>query len=260
MEGIGLRIKQLREAKKLTQADFCAKIGAKQSNLSSMETAGKKISIDVISNIVLKFDINAEWLLFGTGIMEKVSGENSLTLNEPTSTYDVAEKLCPIPILDTSVAAGLSGFMNGEYSNIDEYISLPKSMIKSGDTYVGIRVKGPSMSPTILDSDKLIVRLLDKSEWHDMPDEHVYAIVDSEGKGYLKRLKNRFDKGFIVCMSDNIDKVNYPNFNMLIEEIISLWYVEFRISAKMPNINETYYSRLKKLEDRVDLMEKTREK
>jgi hypothetical protein len=89
----------------------------------------------------------------------------------------------------------------------------------------------------------------------DMRDEHIYAIIDRENKGFLKRVKNRFDQGFIICMSDNIDKINYPNFTIYADEVVCIWHAELRITARMPNINETYYSRLKKLEDRLDIIE-----
>ena len=39
-----------------------------------------------------------------------------------------------------------------------------------------------------------------------MPEEQVYVVTDRDGKAYVKRVKNRLDKGFIVCMSDNPDK------------------------------------------------------
>ena len=50
-------------------------------------------------------------------------------------------------------------------------------------------------------------------------------------------------------MSDNVDKANYPNFNLQIDEINTIWHAEWYISAKMPNINENYYSKLIQLED-----------
>ena len=87
-----------------------------------------------------------------------------------------------------------------------------------------------------------------------MAEEHVYVIVAGE-HAYLKRVKNRLNKGFIVCMSDNTDKYSYPNFNLQAEEITCIFYAEFLISAKMPNINETYYSRLRQLEDRFNEVE-----
>ena len=69
-----------------------------------------------------------------------------------------------------------------------------------------------------------------------MPEEQVYVVTDRDGKAYVKRVKNRLDKGFIVCMSDNPDKAYYPNFNLQTDEIHTIWHAEWYISAKMPNI------------------------
>ena len=79
---------------------------------------------------------------------------------------------------------------------------------------------------------------------------------DRDGRSYIKRIKNRFNKnGFIVCMSDNIDKVNYPNFNLEEQEINSILHAEWYFSAKMPNLNETYYDKVNQLEDKYDMLE-----
>jgi len=75
MIGIGLRIKELREAKNLTQNEFCDKIGIKQTNLSHIENKGIKISVGIISKIVSNFDISATWLLTGEGDMLKKDTE-----------------------------------------------------------------------------------------------------------------------------------------------------------------------------------------
>ena len=109
------------------------------------------------------------------------------------------------------------------------------------------------MLPSILDGGYLIIRMLDRSEWESIRDNYVYVVSDVEGKAYVKRLKNRLKQhGFIVCMSDNADKLNYPNFNIEEEEINSVWYAEWYFSAKIPNIQEAYYRKQAELEDRVD--------
>ena len=105
----------------------------------------------------------------------------------------------------------------------------------------------------MLDSSYVILRLLDKSEWSDLKDKYVYAISDREGRSYIKRIKNRFrERGFITCMSDNVDKSNYPNFNLMEDEINNILYAEWYFSAKMPNLNETYYDKINQLEDEMD--------
>ena len=55
-------------------------------------------------------------------------------------------------------------------------------------------------------------------------------------------------------MSDNPDKVNYGNFNLMEDEINTLLYAEFYISAKMPNIHETYYKQVGEIMDDVDVL------
>jgi len=193
--------------------------------------------------------ISGDWLFTHQGQMFKseFSDKNIIVSDEKT---------VEIPIMDISIAAGITGYMNGNAFDTLDHIIFPSNMLRKS-FHVCVKTKGESMSPTILDSDNVVIRLLDKSEWYDMPDEHVYVIVDIEGKGYIKRIKNRIEKGFIVCMSDNIDKFNYPNFNLATDELISIWHAEWHISAKMPNINENYYSRVKQLEDQIDDIKNT---
>ena len=138
---------------------------------------------------------------------------------------------------------------------VTDSIQLPPSKVKKNARYFCVRVKGESMTPTILDSSFVVVRLLERSEWEYMPESHVYVVSDREGRAYIKRVKNRLrEHGFIVCMSDNVDKANYPNFNLQENEINSILHAEWYISAKMPNINDTYYKKVNDLEDDIDML------
>ena len=114
------------------------------------------------------------------------------------------------------------------------------------------------MAPTYQDGGFLIIRLLDPLDWVNLRNEYCYVVVDNEGKTYIKRLKNRFLQGggggFIVCTSDNPDKTSHPNFNLYAHEIHHIWFVEWYLTAKMPNIHDQYYSRLSGLEDKFDLL------
>ncbi len=65
MIDIGLRIKQLRDEKNMTQLEFCNILGIKQANLSHIETKGKKISIEILYKIISYFNIDANWLIMG---------------------------------------------------------------------------------------------------------------------------------------------------------------------------------------------------
>ena len=49
-------------------------------------------------------------------------------------------------------------------------------------------------------------------------------------------------------------KINYPNFNLEAQEINTILHAEWYFSAKMPNLNETYYDKVNQLEDDMDVM------
>ena len=68
---INERIKQIRKDKGLTQAEFGEKIGLKKTGASRIEQVGEPVNPRVIQLICNNFDINEEWLRFGTGEMYK---------------------------------------------------------------------------------------------------------------------------------------------------------------------------------------------
>ncbi len=159
-----------------------------------------------------------------------------------------------VPIVDIKAAAG-DGYINAEALEESDVLRLPVTMVKSG-RHLCIRIKGTSMAPTLQDGGFLVIRLLERSEWLNMPNERIYVIVTNEGQTYTKRVKNRFsgEKGFIVLNSDSPDKSSHPSFNLYPEDIQHIWYVEWYFTAKMPNIHDQYYNRVSGLEDKVDLL------
>ncbi len=200
--------------------------------------------------------ISKDWLLDGIGSKDgKLNPEYSNNIIQNINAEEAQPPLLnhsdSIPIIDIEAAAGIGSF-NNEHIDVLGYLTLPENGLQRGARYYAIKTRGQSMSPTIFDKDYLIIRHLERSEYADLRDEYVYVVVDSEGKSYVKRIKDRLQKGFIVCMSDNIDKVNYPNFTLEESEIANLFYVELKLSPYLPNINSTYYDRMKALEDRVD--------
>ncbi|MEO3210718.1 S24 family peptidase [Parabacteroides distasonis] len=169
----------------------------------------------------------------------------------PVPVTDESE-MVSVPLVDISVAAG-SGYYNPDQLSEIDCIRFPKSMVKEGRTYLCVRIKGESMVPTLQDGGYLVIRLLERYEWQDVRDGHVYVVSDTDGRAFVKRLKNRLsDFGFIVCMSDNPDVTHYRNFNLMENEINTIWHAEWYISAKMPNIHTTYYNKVSELEDKYD--------
>lgn len=184
----------------------------------------------------------------------KTIGTNIIEL--PIPPCDDSD-MVSIPLVDISVAAG-SGFYNPDYLSEIDCIQMPRSMVKGSQPHLCVRIKGESMVPTLQDGGYLIIRLLDPSEWRYIRDGHVYVVAEKEGRAFVKRLKNRFvEHGFIVCMSDSPDVQRYPNFNLMEYEINTIWYAEWYISAKMPNIHVTYYNKVTEMEDALEEMRMT---
>lgn len=230
---------------------FASLIGSNEANVRGYRTSTMP-KFDFLEKIAKNIDVNLDWLLTGRGSMER---KQSIASNE-NRIIKQDDDFVAIPLVDISVAAGCSGCDNPDYIEVVDRIKMPSSMVHDGHKYFCVHIKGESMSPTLLDSSYVIVRLLERSEWQDMPDRHVYVVSDRDGRSYIKRIKNRFRQhGFIVCMSDNIDKVNYPNFNLEEQEINTILHAEWYFSAKMPNLNETYYDKVNQLEDKYDMLE-----
>lgn len=179
----------------------------------------------------------------------KTTGTNIVELPVPMENDS---EMVSIPVVDISVAAG-SGFYNPDQLSEIDCIRMPRSMVKGGMPHLCVRIKGESMVPTLQDGGYLIIRLLDRCEWTDIRDGHVYVVSEVAGRAFVKRLKNRLSEhGFIVCMSDSADVQRYPNFNLMENELNTIWHAEWYISAKMPNIHATYYNKVSELEDKYE--------
>jgi len=245
-----------------TPNSFATKLGYPRAqtiyDIQKMKSAPSYDFFQRFSKAGFSAIIDLDWLFTGEGSMLRTQKKEPVVIEHKPSIELIPstdDNTVTVPIVEISVAAGTAGYCNSDYMEVVDGIKMPASMLHRNSQYYCIRVKGDSMAPTILDSSYVIVRLLERSEWENIRDQHVYVISDREGRAYLKRLKNRFrEHGFVTCMSDNPDKANYGNFNIWEEEINSILYAEFYISAKMPNIHETYYKEVGELRDDMDVL------
>lgn len=264
------RLKQFILNQDLSVRAFEQSISASDGMIRRAINNGTDIQCRWLSTIADNYPtLNLEWLITGRGCMLRGAGvvkaysfpePVSCVVSEPELPYGRGSSsrlyrrdgLVRIPVVDISVAAG-SGCYNEDYLEEVDCITLPLSMVSNGRSYICVRVKGQSMTPSILDGGYLVVYKLERTEWANIRDNYVHVVSDAEGRAYVKRLKNRLvQHGFVVCMSDNVDKQNYPNFNLHEQDINTVWYAEWYFSAKIPNIQETYYRKQAELEDRLD--------
>jgi len=231
----------------LKPTSFEVEMGFSNGSISKAINEKRALGSDRLETIFSKYPtLNLEWLLTGKGEMINVGP----IVEETMPLYQLPGEQISIPIADIKAAAG-SGYMNTQVLRSSDFIQLPPALTKSGK-YLCIRIKGSSMSPTFQDGGFVIIRLMERAEWRNLLSDRVYVVSDTEGNTFLKRLRNRFTNGFIVLTSDNPDKATYPNFNLQESELVSIWYVEWYLSAKMPNIHDQFYSRLERLENSIE--------
>lgn len=170
-------------------------------------------------------------------------------LEEPEGDYESANTEIPI----TNIRSAASALMTAYNPDVDikGKVSIPKTWIRPG-THKISEISGESMLSTFSPNDLVAYRLLDKNEWEDMRDNFVYEIITNDNDSYTKRVRCNFDRGFITCMSDNLDKNQFPNFNVALSDISQIWLVEFKISWKFPSPYNALDDRFKSLEKDQD--------
>lgn len=81
------RLKQLRKALKLNQVDFGAKLSLTGSAISRYESAVNAMADNIVLLICREFDVNEEWLRYGTGSM--FSQKNMDLIEQLSDKYDL---------------------------------------------------------------------------------------------------------------------------------------------------------------------------
>ena len=167
---MGKRIKELREKRGLSQVELADIISVSKQTLYKYEN-------DIVTNIPSdKIELIAKALavspsyLMGWTPDQKFVKSNSAESSQPAAR---------IPVLGR-VAAGIP--INAVEETID-WEEIPAEMAATGE-YFGLRIRGDSMSPRIMDGDTVIVRRQSDAETDDI----VIALVNGND-GVCKKLK-----------------------------------------------------------------------
>lgn len=147
-------------------------------------------------------NVNPEWLATGKGVMHASENKSEMTYPRTPSEDDYAL----IPQYSTKGACG-SGALNDHVEVVGGLAFkrdwLKRFGLKESNACV-IYASGSSMSPTLEDGD---VVLLDTSA-KELQNGKVYALcIDNEVR--IKRVRVSFGK--ITLVSDNLDKLRYPD-------------------------------------------------
>ena len=126
-------IAKYRKQKGWSQLQLAEKMSISRSTLSMWETSATEPSFEQIMKLCDLFDITPEQLM--------------------TDRVLETNKKIKIPVVG-EIRAGLPTFAD---ENIIDYEEVPEEMVKDGE-YFGLKVKGDSMLPRIVEGDVVIVR------------------------------------------------------------------------------------------------------
>ena len=138
------RIKELRAANNVKQADLAAAICVSQAALSGYETGKFQADIDTYKKIAAYFDVSLDYLLGMTPNKGSEAGHTN------------------VPVLG-DVAAGIP---IEAITDIVDYEEIDSALARTGE-FFGLRIKGDSMEPRMREGDVVIVRRQDTADTGD---------------------------------------------------------------------------------------------
>jgi phage repressor protein C with HTH and peptisase S24 domain len=214
---IGDRIKEIRG--NVSRDDFAAMFGVNRATVQRYEIYERGPSIEFVAAICEKYNINANWLIFGQG--PKFKGEAK---EEPANS----EEFNYIPMIEAKLSAGGGAFVNSE--NIEGYYAFRKKWIKrvasSPKNLVLLQIVGDSMSPTIQERDTVMIDTSRK----DIKEGTVYAIRFGNTI-MIKRLAFRPNDKILV-ISDN--KKDYEPYEVATSDLYIIGQVIFFSRVLVP--------------------------
>jgi transcriptional regulator with XRE-family HTH domain len=76
---INERLKEVREALKLSQKAISEALGVKQSYYSEVENGKRKVTARIINSLIVKYGISVDWLMTGKGVLNITKSYIELT-------------------------------------------------------------------------------------------------------------------------------------------------------------------------------------
>ena len=136
------RIKELRQANNIKQAELARAINVSQATMSEYETGKYEPDIETLKKIADYFDVTVDYIVGGNRVSRKHGVK--------------------IPVY-RAVAAGIP---IEAIEDIVDYEEIEPELSATGE-FFGLRIKGRSMEPRICEGDVVIVRKQDDADTGD---------------------------------------------------------------------------------------------
>ncbi|OHD57645.1 MAG: hypothetical protein A2Y33_06305 [Spirochaetes bacterium GWF1_51_8] len=191
-EGIGERLRMIRDDYGMSQIEFAERLGAKQNALSQYENGQRKLPPEMQSILASVFSINLNWLLTGQG--EKVLAPGA-SQNAPQPVRGDGD-IYLIDLIDVRASAG-HGAQNLDEMGVIDTIPVSRHFLYPHEPsrVKLVEVSGNSMEPTLWDGDYVAV-----AEGVTTGNNGIF-LVNWDRELFVKRLQFKLDS--LKVVSDN---------------------------------------------------------
>lgn len=186
------RVKELRLAKSLSQEQLAEKIGLTKQAISQYERGERNPSMDVLEALCDFFNVSSDYLLGFDTVTLRFVGKNEIDKLESKSSVR-------IPVLGR-VAAGIP------IDAIEDIIDWEDVSEDAPGEYFGLKIKGDSMMPRIVEGDVVIV--------HSQPDAESGDVVIVQINGDTATCKRlaKYDTGIsLISFNPMYEPINFTN-------------------------------------------------
>lgn len=184
------RIRELRKMRGMSQQDLANKLDLNKVAISQYERGVRRPSIDIVSALCDIFNVSSDFLL----------GEDDMTIRI-VNTDEIKKLDSPrrIPVLGR-VAAGIP------IDAIEDIIDWEEIAEDAPGEYFGLKIKGDSMMPRIVEGDVVIV--------HSQPDAESGDVVIVQINGDTATCKRlaKYDTGIsLISFNPMYAPINFTN-------------------------------------------------
>lgn len=247
-KSIGERLRALRLAKDLSQAEVSEALGLSRSHYSQVELGKQFPSYSVLSRVAEFYNKDYEWILHGQDVSAVIANVKSVL---------GSERKAGVPSAFTSVKTDTTFSFNndGNYKTVllrltehltylrrrndEEYVaglpefSLPLSQLASG-VYRAFEVEGDSMEGVLCYEDIAVGKSVE--DYSKVALSNIYIIV-LDRSVMIRRITGFIpETDMLVCVPDNRF---YQTDHIHVSDIKELWEVKARVSFRL---NQTIQS------------------
>ena len=214
-------IRKFLSQENLSIAEFAGIIGEKTSRVNDVLKGKQRPPFDMLQKIIEKFDIDANWLILGSGEVQNWnSSRNEKYLDE----------LDYVPDYDVLVSAGM-GIDGQGTTSPRAYQAFRRDWLHQRGLHARnlsiVTARGDSMEPTINNGDMLLVDMSNK-----VPRDSSIYIIRNNDTLWVKRIQTQPD-GKLLLISDN---KTYPPIQLNLDE-----FDDVEIVGKVVNISKDIY-------------------